>query len=108
MSGITRLATEFSYSAAVSTGDTVYLGLHRGFGDTFAEQLDSAIAEFDLTLASIVKINVWLLRIDDLTEMEHRFRRYFPDGGFPARMTATTEFVDDDCLLQLEGVARKS
>mgnify|MGYP000897189348 CR=1 FL=1 len=112
MSGITRIPTPYSYSSAVAAGDFVFLGLHRGFGDTFEAQfagvfdaLRQTLARFDLTLSSLVKVNVWLKEIQDLPAMEEGFGAYFPQDGFPARMTATTEFIDDDCLLMIEGVA---
>lgn len=112
MPGIERVSTPHSYSAAVAAGDYVFLGLHRGFGDTFAAQLEGTfediqrtLGELGLPLTSLVKVNVWLKHIDDLPEMEQRFRDYFPEGRFPARMTATTEFIDADCLLMIEGVA---
>ena len=112
MSSIQRLSTPHSYSAAVLAGDYVFLGLHRGFGEAFAEQLEGALAQlkeslahFDLPLESLVKVNVWLKNIHDLPEMEQAFRRYFPEAGYPARMTATTEFIDTDCLLMIDGIA---
>ncbi len=115
MTPIRYIPTPYSYSSAVAAGDFVFLGLHRGFGDTFGEQLESAfgelgqtLAQFDLELSSIVKINVWLKHIEDLPAMEKGFDRYFEEGRFPARMTATTAFIDGDCLLMLEGVAYKS
>jgi 2-iminobutanoate/2-iminopropanoate deaminase len=109
---IERLPTPYSYSAAVKAGDYVFLGLHRGFGETFTEQFDSAfaslketLARFNLTLDLLVKVNVWLKHIQDLPEMEKRFTLYFESDHFPARMTATTEFIDADCLLMIEGIA---
>lgn len=114
MSGIQRLPTPYSYSAAVLAGDYLFLGLHRGFGDTFTEQFDSAfadlqetLAKFDLTLAHLVKVNVWLKHIQDLPEMEKRFDNYFEKDHFPARMTSTTEFIDADCLMMIDGIAYK-
>jgi 2-iminobutanoate/2-iminopropanoate deaminase len=112
MPAITHVPTPYSYSTAVAAGDFVYLGLHRGFGDTFAEQLASTfdylqrtLAEFDLALDSLVKVNVWLREIGDLPEMEKRFRSYFVEDAYPARMTATTAFIDDDCMLMIDGIA---
>ena len=67
MTGLKRISTPYSYSLAVAAGDFVFLGLHRGFGDDFTTQFHDAIsrlkktmAEFDLSLAHFVKINVWL------------------------------------------------
>jgi 2-iminobutanoate/2-iminopropanoate deaminase len=112
MSRITRIPSPYSYSSAVAAGDFVFLGLHRGFGDDFSAQfegvfeaLKKTLAEVGLTLESLVKVNVWLKNIGDLPEMERRFSDYFEKDRFPARMTSTTEFIDADCLLMIEGVA---
>ena len=115
MADVQRVQTPFSYSAAVVAGDTVYLGLHRGFGDTFADQLRdifdamaATLGGLGLTTASLVKVTVWLKDITDLPQMETSFNAYFAPGGFPARMTATTEFIDADCLLMIEGIAYRA
>lgn len=112
MAAITRKPTPYSYSAAVAAGDFVFLALHRGFGDTFPAQFESAIANlkdtlahFGLTLDQLVKVNVWLKNIKDLPEMEKRFLAHFEKDHFPARMTATTEFIDADCLMMIDGIA---
>jgi 2-iminobutanoate/2-iminopropanoate deaminase len=109
---VKRIPTKHTYSKAVLAGDYVFLGLHRGSGLGFKQQFESAfeglsytLAEFELSLADIVKLTVWLKRIGDLPEMEKLFREYFDEGFFPARMTAKTEFIDDDCLLMIEGTA---
>jgi 2-iminobutanoate/2-iminopropanoate deaminase len=110
-----RVPTEFSYSSAVAVADTVFLGPHRGFGDSFVEQLDGAfeavratLAELGLAVESLVKVNVWLKNISDLPEMEKRFFDYYPGGEFPARMTATTEFIDADCMVMIDGIAHRT
>jgi len=112
MSTIKRIPTPHSYSSAVGAGEYVFLGLHRGFGASFAEQhenvfehLQKTLSEFGLTLANLVKVNVWLKDIEDLPEMERLFHNHFKEGRFPARMTSTTQFIDADCLLMIEGVA---
>jgi len=112
MSSVTRITTPYSYSSAVAAGDFVFLGLHRGFGDDFSAQLASVfealqktLAEYGLTIESLVKVNVWLKNIADLSEMEKGFNSYFAKDKCPARMTSTTEFIDADCLLMIDGVA---
>ena len=112
MSTIKRIPTPHSYSSAVAAGEYVFLGLHRGFGTSFAEQhenvfenLQKTLAEFGLTLANLVKVNVWLKDIKDLPEMEQLFRNHFEENHFPARMTSTSGFIDADCLLMIDGVA---
>lgn len=37
--------------------------------------------------------------------MEKRFNNYFEKDKFPARMTSTTEFINDDCLLMIDRIA---
>lgn len=109
---IQRIPTPFSYSSAVAAGDYVFLGLHRGFGQTFTEQIHGAfsslretLGHFDLSLQSIVKVNVYLKHIKDLPEMEKIFQEYYEVDTYPARMTTTTEFIDQDCLLMIDGIA---
>ena len=115
MTELRRITTPYSYSAAVAAGDFVFLGLHRGFGDDFATQFDDTfkhlkktLAEFDLTLAHLVKVNVWLKNIEDVRIYEKLFRNYFEKDKYPARMGATTEFIDNDCLLMIDGIAYRT
>lgn len=112
MSNVTYVATPYSFSSAVRAGDFVFLGLHRGFGASFAEQIKGALdgveetlAQLGLGLENLIKVNVWLKNISDLPEMEKTFGTRFAQGHYPARMTSTTEFIDADCLLMIEGIA---
>jgi 2-iminobutanoate/2-iminopropanoate deaminase len=112
MAPVRRTPTPHSYSSAVAAGDFVFLGLHRAGGDDVETQLTGTFAalqqtldEYGLTLHDLVKVNVWLARIEDLRVMEHAFVAHFPPLGFPARMTSTTEFIDDDCLVMIDGTA---
>ncbi len=115
VAGTRHLGTQFSYSKAVEAGDSVFLGHHRGYGRTFEEELDDAVAavaatlaDFGLGLDDLVRVNVWLRNIGDVPAMENRFRDYFPTGVFPARMSATTDFFDADCRVMVEGIAHRS
>ena len=112
MTDIKRIPTPFSYSSAVVAGDYAFLGLHRGDGNSFSEQFESTIirlketlAQLGLSLKQLVKVNVWLKNVNDLPEMEKLFNNHFENNEFPARMTSTTEFIDTDCLVMLEGTA---
>lgn len=109
---IERFSTPHSYSSAVIAGDYVFIGLHRGFGYSFTEQihdtfvnLKKTLAQCNVSLEQVVKVNVYLKNIKDLPEMEKVFFDYFDIGKFPARMTSTTEFIDSDCLLMIDGIA---
>lgn len=109
---VNRIPTPFSYSQAVIAGDYIFLGLQRGFGETFTEQIHSVFSglkdtlqKCDVSLEDIVKVHVYLKSIGDLPEMEKVFFDYFAEDSFPARMTTTTEFIDSDCLLMIDGIA---
>lgn len=106
------ITTPHSYSAAVRAGDLIFLGLHRGGGGDFETQLrgtmtglGASLEKLGRPLGSLVKVSVYLRDIGDLGTMERLFRDYFEDGRYPARMTTTTEFHDDDCLVMIDGVA---
>ncbi|EFM08984.1 Endoribonuclease L-PSP [Paenibacillus curdlanolyticus YK9] len=109
---VTLIPTPYSYSSAVVAGEYVFLGLHRGFGETFAQQLHDAfdqlqktLLQCNVSLEQLVKIHVYLKDITNLPEMEQAIYSYFEHNRFPARMTTTTEFVDSDCLMMIDGVA---
>ena len=60
-----RVKTPFNYSAAVVEEDTVYLGLHRGSGGSFAEQprgtfdgLTGTLDEIGLTTANPLRVRL--------------------------------------------------
>ena len=115
MTELKRITTPWSYSLAVEAGDYVFLAMHRGSGDDFTTQfhdtlahMKKTLAEFGMTLADLVKINVWLKNVQDIRIYEKLFRDYFEEDKYPARMGATTEFVDDDCLVMIEGVAYRA
>jgi 2-iminobutanoate/2-iminopropanoate deaminase len=109
---IKRVPTQYSYSAAVEAGEYVFLGLHRGFGETFTEQIHGTFQQIketlrqcEVPLENLVKVNVYLKNIGDLPEMEKVFDEYFEKDTFPARLTSTTEFIDSDCLMMIDGIA---
>ncbi len=112
MTELKRIPTPYSYSAAVAAGDFVFLAMHRGFGDDFATQFDDTfrhlkktLAEFDMTLAHLIQVDVRMKNIEDVRIYEKLFRNYFEKDKYPARIGATTEFIDDDCLFMIGGVA---
>jgi 2-iminobutanoate/2-iminopropanoate deaminase len=112
MNNIERITTPHSFSQAVEAGGFVFLGHQRGFGNDFESQLDDlfsrlkmTLSRFALTPADLVHVNVRLKNIQDLPQMEKRFTHYFAAGHFPARMTTTTQFVDADCLVMIDGIA---
>jgi len=112
MADIKRLPTQFSYSAAVAAGDFVFLSFHRGWGDGFTAQfhdtfarLTKTLAEFDLTLADLVQVQIRFRNVADVAVYEQLFKQYFEKDKFPARSGGSSEFYDADCLVMISGIA---
>lgn len=68
--------------------------------------LKSLLNKEGLTLNDVVKTTVYLKSLTDFRKMRDVYRGYFADG-YPARMTATTDFIEPDCLIMIEAVAYK-
>lgn len=59
------------------------------------------------TLNDMIQINLYLKDLKDFEAAVEVFYEYFDKGCFPARMTLTTDFIDDECLCMIDGVAYK-
>ena len=107
----------FDLSTFVIHGDHVHIGHFGGMYDdgrpldTIEEQtiqtfrnLEKALNEIGLTLKNLLKITVILKDISDFQGMHNGWRQIF-DSDYPVRTTITSDFVDDHCLIQIEGVA---
>jgi len=70
------------------------------------ENLKDYLAHEEVTLNDVVKMTVYLDDIDHFDRMRNVYREYFTDG-YPTRMTATTDFIESECLIQLDVVAYK-
>ncbi|HCA28938.1 MAG TPA: RidA family protein [Ruminococcaceae bacterium] len=104
-------------SSCVVAGDFIYLAHHAGGFEkqdikhqmraTF-ERTKSTLTSVGATLNDMVQINLYLKNLDDFDGAREVFYEYFDKGNFPARMTSQTDFLDDDCLCMIDGVAYKS
>ena len=70
------------------------------------ERMKSTLASAGATLNDMVQINLYLRHIADFEAVVGLFEEYFSPGCFPARMTLTTDFIDAQCLCQMDGIAR--
>ena len=103
-------------SSCVVAGDFIYLAHHAGGFDKqeIAHQMRAAFESIKRTLASIggtlddmIQINLYLKNKEDFGGAREVFCEYF-NKEYPARMTIITEFLDERCLCQIDGVAYKS
>ncbi|MFX1253433.1 MAG: RidA family protein [Promethearchaeota archaeon] len=111
----------YAFSTCVKAGDFIYLAHHGGIIDekgnvleNIEEQTGQTFKNIEKTLKAagasfndVIKTNVYLKNIKDFQKMNEVYRRYFNEG-YPARMTSTTAFVDEKCLIQIDLVAYKS
>ena len=57
------------------------------------------------SLDKVVKVNVFLARIRDFSEMNEIYKSYFNEGNYPARTTIEATMTNKDFLLEIECVA---
>jgi 2-iminobutanoate/2-iminopropanoate deaminase len=108
----------FDISTFVFHNDTVYIGHFGGMYDDAGEQLHTieeqtrqtfrnltkALKAVELSLESLIKVTVILKDISDFQGMHAAWKQVFT-SVHPVRTTITSDFVDNHCLIQIEGVA---
>ncbi|MFT3891053.1 MAG: RidA family protein [Anaerolineales bacterium] len=108
----------YDVSTFVIHGVTVYIGHFGGSYDdngnkllaveeqtiqTF-KNLERAFQEINLSLKDLLKVTVILRDITDFNAMHEAWKKVFSDE-YPVRTTITSNFVDDHCRIQIEGIA---
>ena len=108
----------YDISTFVIQGDIVYIGHFAGSYDDEGNKifsaeaqtirafrnLEQALKEIDLGLENVLKVTVILKDIADFDAMHKAWKQIFT-GEYPARTTITSDFVDDFCRVQIEGIA---
>jgi 2-iminobutanoate/2-iminopropanoate deaminase len=108
----------YDISTFVIQGDIVYTGHFAGCYDDEGNQLlcteeqtlqtfrnlEKALKEIDLGLENVLKVTVILKDIADFDAMHRAWKHIFAKE-YPARTTITSNFVDDFCRVQIEGIA---
>ena len=101
--------------ACVVAGDYIFLAHHGGGLDkrdithqvrAILESIKNTLATADATLDDLVQINFYIRNIDDFDAGREVFIAYFKNG-FPARMTVVTDFLDEEIVCQIDGIAYK-
>jgi 2-iminobutanoate/2-iminopropanoate deaminase len=104
-------------ASCVVAGDYIFLAHHAGHNsgnanniadqarNTF-ESIKRTLSTVNATLDDIVEVKFYLKRKDDFRKGRDVFLEYFKNGA-PARMTIFTDFLDDNCLCMLDGIAYK-
>ncbi|KUO76403.1 MAG: enamine deaminase RidA [Clostridia bacterium BRH_c25] len=110
---------EMAFSGFTEAGDFVFLSFCVGnVGQSVEKQIEGALDDMcarlekvNLTLDSVVKVDVLLRDVWDIPIMEEVFRRRFK-GNYPARKTISTEFAHiggpKGLKVQIDGIAYKS
>jgi 2-iminobutanoate/2-iminopropanoate deaminase len=108
----------YDISTFVVEGDIVYISHFGGSYDdegnklfdveeqtlqTF-RNLEKALKEINLGLENMIKITVILRDIHDFDAMHKAWKQVFTKE-YPVRTTITSNFVDDHCRIQIDGIA---
>jgi 2-iminobutanoate/2-iminopropanoate deaminase len=110
----------FTFSSCVIAGDFIFTAHHAGYDfergkwpegikaqtEQCFENLMRTLAEAGATLNDVVKTTVFFKDTADFPKLREVYRRVFTDG-YPARSGLVTEFLDPQCLVQIEAVAYK-
>lgn len=108
----------YGVATFVVQGDAVHIGHFGGSWDDEGEKLVSvseqmaqtfanlerALKEIRCGLQDLVKVTVILKDIRDFQEMHEAWKKLFPKNA-PVRTTLTSEFVENHCRVQIEGLA---
>jgi enamine deaminase RidA (YjgF/YER057c/UK114 family) len=106
----------YAFSGVVKAGEYVFLTFCVGnVGGTVKEQVEGALDDMerrlkqvDLTLDSVVQVNVLMRDVWNIPIMEEVFKERFK-GNYPARKTLSTEFAHrggpEGLQVQIDGIA---
>ena len=106
----------YAFSGVVKAGEYVFLTFCVGnVGGTIKEQVEGALDDMerrlkqvDLTLDSVVQVNVLMRDVWNIPIMEEVFKERFK-GNYPARKTLSTEFAHrggpEGLQVQIDGIA---
>ncbi|GHU68405.1 hypothetical protein FACS1894184_10310 [Clostridia bacterium] len=105
-----------TYSSCAYAGGFIFLSHHAGGFDqrnirhqmraTF-DSVKQTLAAVGASMNDIVQIHLYLRNLSDFDEAREVFYEYFDTGCFPPRMTSTSDFLDDNCLCMIDGIAYK-
>jgi reactive intermediate/imine deaminase len=84
------------------TGEVVAGGVKEQAGQCL-ENLKAIVESIDHTMGDVVKVNVFLKNIEDISAVDEVYATYFP-GGIPARRTVGVSALAKDALIQIDAV----
>lgn len=102
-------------ASCVEAGNYIFLAHHAGGFEkqdiayqvrVIFEKMKQTLAAVDATLDDMVQVNFYIKNVEDFDEGRNVFLEYFKNGA-PARMTVVTQFLDENCLCQIDGIAYK-
>ncbi len=111
-------APKLPFSPAIKAGDYIFVSGQVGLVDADGKKLETVeaqtkqclenikkiLAVAGSSLADVVKVTVFLSRLDDFAKMNEAYQGYF-QKDFPARTTAIAGLVHPRILVEIECVA---
>ena len=113
---IQRMANHYgddTCSSCVVAGDYIFLAHHAGGQEvndlayqtrTSLDSLQQTLQSVGASLDNMVQLTYYIRNVEDFRKGADVFREYFKNSA-PARMTVVTEFVGENCLCQVDGLA---
>lgn len=100
-------------SSCVVAGDFIFLSHHTGDNSESVEQqmrgcfenMKKTLESVGSSLNDMVQINLYLKSLKDFDKARKVFYEYFEENNFPARMTTSTDFIDEKRLCMIDGTA---
>jgi len=103
-------------ASCVKAGDFIFLAHHAGGFDksdvthqarTTFERMSVSLNQAGANLKDIVQINLYLKDLKDFSKARDVFYEVF-GAEPPARMSLTTNFIEEKCLLMMDAIAYKN
>ena len=67
--------------------------------------IENVLAQHDLALRDVVKINIWLTDKGDFPAFNAVYSSFFDAGGFPARSTVISELLIEGARVEIDAIA---
>jgi len=84
------------------TGEMVAGGVKEQAGQCL-KNIKAIVESIDHAMADVVKVNIFLKRIEDIAAVDEAYTTFFP-SGVPARRTVGVSALPKDALVQIEAV----
>lgn len=110
------------YNQAILAGDTLYISGQIAINPSSGEfvtnsiqeetkqvmsNLEAILAATDMTFENVVKSSIFISNMDDFSEINNVYERYFNEATAPARETVQVARLPKDVAIEISMIAHK-